>query len=93
MEEESMEFYAFYSDGMFSNVYASQEELLEQMSVDLDENNIDVCLVTHIHGVWNALVHEAKLGDRQDDEWMEEVLKRVLQVVKDKKKLLKDQKQ
>lgn len=92
MEEESMKFYTFYADGIFSPIYASSEETLDQMNTYSNDNGTEICWIMPIYGVWNALVHEAKLGDRQDDEWMKDALERVLQVVKEKKELLKKKK-
>lgn len=82
---EHYTFYAFNVNGYTAAVFKTSDEALAELSIRLREDDSDSYAIEPIDGIWRMLERIADFDGRDDDRWMEEVLRQASEMVFDKK--------
>ena len=91
--KQKMVFYAVNTNSHTSSIHVSKDEALEEVARRLDEDDTDNYEIERIDSIWAMVTRFVYFEDKADNEWVEEVLMRSLDMIKKSKELqMKDSK-
>lgn len=68
-------------------IFNTKEEALKELVLQLQGNEVDTFSIEPICGIWHTLERLADFESRSDDDWVENVIYMISQMIANKKKV------